>query len=93
MDSRIVLEAVLQESMQVSRTNWEGVPFSAYTDGFNAYCEGQPLEDMPSEEHQRGWWGANRGQAVAETDEWLAARLEELVDGQEDEEFNRWGGA
>lgn len=38
------------------------VKTSAFWQGFDDYCKGAQLEDMPSAEHQRGWWHANRCQ-------------------------------
>lgn len=29
-----------------------------FWDGFGAACEGQPLEDMPTERQKKGWWFA-----------------------------------
>lgn len=38
-----------------------------FQDGFEAYCEGQSLADMPTVAQERGWWHANRCQGYAET--------------------------
>lgn len=56
---------------------------TAYWQGFDAYCDRQPLEDMPTEDHKRGWWFACRceGDTLA------------YVDEIEEREFIRWGGA
>lgn len=42
------------------------VATSLFQDGFAAYCEGQRLEDMPTEAQRRGWWSALNAQAHAE---------------------------
>jgi hypothetical protein len=53
-----------------------------YWQGFDAYCQGHPLEGMPTEEHARGWWAANR--AEGETLEY--------IEYQGETDFIRTGG-
>lgn len=53
-----------------------------YWQGFDAYCQGHPLDSMPTLEHARGWWAANSAQA--ETESYVEDRL--------DREYHARGG-
>jgi len=33
---------------------------TAFWAGFDEYCKGARLEDMPTADHKRGWWHANQ---------------------------------
>lgn len=84
--SEIVSKAMCTET--VNRT-----PF---WDGFYAYCEMQALEDMPTKEHERGWWAALSAEAGSSMPYGLSAKdLEEYTDEYEsyieDVEFWRKG--
>lgn len=47
---------------------------TAYWQGFDAYCDKQPLEDMPTPEHVRGWFFANK--CVGDTNDYIESRGE-----------------
>ena len=44
----------------IATNNTGEVTRTAYWEGFDAYCDKQPLEDMPTPEHVRGWFFANK---------------------------------
>lgn len=81
------MDMLTGESQIVSRVmmahNPLETPTALFWDGFNAYCEGQPLAAMPTEQHEFGWWSASMTQAEMSA--------EELVEAREDEEFFRQG--
>lgn len=39
---------------------------SEYWQGFDAYCDGAQLEEMPTPAHVRGWWAALDAQVSTE---------------------------
>ncbi len=52
---------------------------SAYWQGFDEYCKGAQLEDMPTAEHRNGWWFACQCQGdtldyednIADRQQWM----------------------
>lgn len=40
---------------------------NAYWAGFDAYCNGAPLDEMNGDEMRRGWWAALNAEAAAAT--------------------------
>jgi len=65
-------------------TNASGeVTRTAYWDGFDDFCRGAQLEDMPSEEHVRGWFFACR----------CEGDTLDLIEYQGETDFIRTGGA
>lgn len=77
-ESQIVSKSMMAQSPLETNTN-------LFWDGFYAYCEGQPLAAMPTEQHEFGWWSANMSQAEAEMPS-------AYQDDMEDREFWRRGG-
>lgn len=71
----------VSRAMSANSLNHIGTPTDLFWDGFFAYCENKPLEDMPSEHQRKGWWHANMSEAETQA----------LVDGREDEDFWRKG--
>lgn len=57
-------------SKAMNLTTHLDTPNNRFWDGFQAHCEGQPLEDMPSADQERGWFAGNAAQGEAETDEY-----------------------
>lgn len=81
-----MLRAMMDDSLPLVSKAWFGEDESRshilYWDGFEAYIEGQPLEDMPTKQQRKGWWAANKADGEAE-----------VGSIEDDHEWIRTGGA
>lgn len=66
----LMLQAMMDDSLPlVSKAYFdenESRSHILFWDGFEAYIEGQPLENMPTKMQERGWWFGNKMEGEAE---------------------------
>jgi hypothetical protein len=66
------------------------VPPSPYAEGFNAYCDGAQLEQMPTNAHRRGWWAALEAEVAADIAAHYAKQPKEIDYAAELEDYREW---
>ena len=85
--SQVAEKTTAQVSSRLCTSDWH--------DGFNAFMDGKRIEDMPTNQHCRGWWAALEVEAYAKTPAAIKpvnveAELEDYREWRNDNEF--WAG-
>ena len=85
--TQVAKESTVRMSSRFSESDWH--------DGFNSFMDGERIEDMPTNQHRRGWWAALEVEAHAKTPHAIKpvnieAELEDYREWRNDNEF--WAG-